>query len=399
MIYSNEFIKKIKSCIDLQELVSNYTSLKKVGNGLWNGKCPHPDHKDDTPSFVVYNKDMDDQNWTCYGCHCDKKNSDDTVGRINYGNDCIAFIQWITDYKGSKNKMTFKQAIEYLAEYAGIPLEEDRFKKIYADLKTVALNRHKDLLNREDLLKYLYGRGLNINDINYYVIGYNKEKDRISFPLPNMDSNVIAFSDRRLPTDTESVKYINSATSDWFHKGAYFYGINSFDRKLDYAFITEGVFDVILPQKYGVPNVLGTLGTAFTEQHAQFLANAHVVPIFCQDNDSAGRDAVLKSVNMMADLGVNSKICVMKYGKDMADMANKLKRDLYQYLVNQSVYFGYYFLNNMYDNFDRDMYDLRMQYLPKAMSLIEKVPSKHEQELLKYELYKKMGGKSFNDML
>lgn len=401
MIYSRNFIQTVKSRIDLLELVSHYTTMKKVGDGIYSGKCPHPNHNDDTPSFVVYNKKLDDQNWCCYGCHCDKKNSEQESKFLlnkNFGSDCFAFIQWITNYDGTEKAFSFTDAVEYLANYANIPLEEDKFKIQYKILKNIALAHHKDLYTNTEALQYLYSRGLNDSDIAYYLIGYNKENNRISFPLPNTESNIVGFSDRIMPGKI-GVKYINSETSGWFHKSKYFYGISNFNKNEKYAIITEGTFDVILAQKYGVKNVLAPLGTSFTEYHASILSNMKVTPIFCQDNDEAGLKAIMKTVNLMAECGINSKVCLLEPGMDLAEMALKYKNRLTDYINDNSVFFGYYCLNTMFENFDKELYSVRMKYLPNAMDLIQKVPDKNEQELLKYELYKKMGGKSFGDML
>ena len=107
----------------------------------------------------------------------------------------------------------------------------------------------------------------------------------------------------------------------------------------------------------------------------------------------------MKAVNLMAEYDVNSKVCILPAGKDLAETALIHKENLSQFILNSSEYFGQYYLGKIFDQFDKDIYDLRMEYLPHVMELINKVPSANEQELLKYELYKRMGGKSFNDML
>lgn len=398
LIYSNDFIKRLKSRVDLLQLVSNYTEMKRTGDGQYMGKCPHPDHHDDTPSFIVYNKNVNDQNWSCYGCHNGGKNLQDGASK-NYGSDCFAFIQWISNYHGSSKPMSFADAVKVLAEYVGMPLEEDRFLGKYKELKALAQRQQVDLFARPDLISYLNGRGLSDDDIAYFGIGFDIEENRISFPLPNADGNIVGFSRRRVSDDIDVPKYKNSETSEWFQKKMYLYGMHSVDKSFKYAFITEGVFDVALGQKYGLKNVFGLLNSSLTEPHARFISNMGLTPVFCQDNDEAGQKGILKAVNLMAEYGVNSKVCLLPTGKDLAETALICKENLSQFLLDRSEYFGYYYLRKMFEQFDKDMYDLRMTYLPGAMDLIGKVPSTSEQELLKYELYKKMGGKSFSDML
>ena len=56
-------IEEIKERIDIVELVSQYTPLKKSGRA-YKGRCPF--HTEKTASFVVY---PDDWGYHCFGCH------------------------------------------------------------------------------------------------------------------------------------------------------------------------------------------------------------------------------------------------------------------------------------------------------------------------------------------
>jgi DNA primase len=70
MRFTREFIKLLKDKTDLKELVSEYTELQKAGPYLYMAHCPHPSHNDSDASFRLY---ADVQTWSCFGCHCDKK--------------------------------------------------------------------------------------------------------------------------------------------------------------------------------------------------------------------------------------------------------------------------------------------------------------------------------------
>ena len=56
------FIEELKNKTDLVRYVKQYTQLKKVGRGVWQGQCPHPKHSDSTPSFTVWEKQ---KSWAC----------------------------------------------------------------------------------------------------------------------------------------------------------------------------------------------------------------------------------------------------------------------------------------------------------------------------------------------
>src|SRR5262245_58241599 len=50
----------------LYDLVSQDTDLRKMGSG-YSGRCPFPDHADNTPSFHLYTNRQKER-WKCYGC-------------------------------------------------------------------------------------------------------------------------------------------------------------------------------------------------------------------------------------------------------------------------------------------------------------------------------------------
>lgn len=55
--------EKLREQIDLAELAARYTDLQPSGRALV-GRCPHPEHDDEHPSFYVY----PDGRFFCYGC-------------------------------------------------------------------------------------------------------------------------------------------------------------------------------------------------------------------------------------------------------------------------------------------------------------------------------------------
>lgn len=53
----------LRERVDLAEFTGRFTELKPSGRTL-RGRCPFPDHQDDTPSFHIY----PDERFHCYGC-------------------------------------------------------------------------------------------------------------------------------------------------------------------------------------------------------------------------------------------------------------------------------------------------------------------------------------------
>jgi CHC2 zinc finger len=55
----------IKEKVDIVDYISRHTELRPMGN-KFRGKCPLPDHEDDTPSLWVY---PESRSWYCFGCN------------------------------------------------------------------------------------------------------------------------------------------------------------------------------------------------------------------------------------------------------------------------------------------------------------------------------------------
>jgi hypothetical protein len=105
--YPREFLDEVKAKNDIVEVAREMgVKLHRMMGGRYSACCPFPNHKDDTPSFSVYE---DKQNYTCYGC--------------NSTGDIIDLVKNISE-------ISFFEAIQRLIERAGIVVEDmDTFEK------------------------------------------------------------------------------------------------------------------------------------------------------------------------------------------------------------------------------------------------------------------------------
>ena len=91
-------IDEIKSRIDIVDLVCETVKLRRAGKN-YTGFCPfHPNTR--TPAFVVF---PDSGTWRCFG-------------QCNEGGDIFRFVM-------KKEGWDFPQALQYLAQRAGVKLE------------------------------------------------------------------------------------------------------------------------------------------------------------------------------------------------------------------------------------------------------------------------------------
>ena len=133
MMFSREFLDELKNNVNLKDLAEEYTELRKASPILYVGHCPHPKHNDSDASFCV---NIQTNTWTCYGCHSDKKNKKEG----NYGSDAIAFIEWVNE-----GKMSWIDAVKYLANKIGLPIPNDSNSKIYKQNYNLTQKYIKDM--------------------------------------------------------------------------------------------------------------------------------------------------------------------------------------------------------------------------------------------------------------
>ncbi|HKR99896.1 MAG TPA: CHC2 zinc finger domain-containing protein, partial [Candidatus Dormibacteraeota bacterium] len=92
-------VAEIKARLDIVDVVGGYVQLQRAGSSF-KGLCPF--HAEKTPSFNV---SQPKQAWYCFGCE--------------KGGDVISFVQQI-------ERIDFPQALELLADRAGVELERGR---------------------------------------------------------------------------------------------------------------------------------------------------------------------------------------------------------------------------------------------------------------------------------
>lgn len=371
---SQNFIDEVKGAVDMLKLAQRHTELKKVGDGIWQGRCPHPKHNDDDPSFTVWEKT---QSWACMGCHNGKKNAK----HKNYGSDCFAFIQWMEG-------IGWKQAILKLAKEVGIEPEQEKNAEIYDHKKRLAMSYNQNI--PPQVMNYLKERGLDRNDINDWLIGF--DGSRITFPLMDRYRKVLGFSKRKfIEKDEAAPKYKNSSNSKVFNKSCYLYGIHLVNDESDEIRITEGAMDVVIPKKYGVHNIVATLGTSFTDNHVSLIKNMNKTPVFCMDGDEAGLKSIKKSVDLLAEEGIYSKILLLPKDKDMADLSNELKEETEDYIQNHAITYGQMMIQDVINQYDSKVNEIKIKLLPEIQKIIQDISNNAERKVIQDYVYEKMG--------
>ncbi|MDC8770785.1 DNA primase [Roseateles albus] len=313
------FIQDLLSRVDIVEVVGRHVELKKAGINH-KGLCPF--HGEKSPSFIV---SPTRQTYHCFGCGV-------------HGN-AVGFLM---EHSG----LGFVEAVQDLAQQTGMQVPEDersseereraaQQKQRQATLTEVLLRAsdhyRAQLKKTPRAIDYLKKRGLTGQIAAQFALGYAPEgwrslasafpsyddplltesgmvitqgdegeeqkrydrfRDRIMFPIRNVQGETIGFGGRVL--DKGEPKYLNSPETPVFSKGRELYGLYEGRqglRQRGYALVVEGYMDVVALAQHGFNNAVATLGTACTAEHVLKLFRFTESVIFSFDGDAAGRRA------------------------------------------------------------------------------------------------------------
>jgi DNA primase catalytic core len=347
-------VEEIKSRLPIDVVIGSYVTLEHRGKYLC-ARCPF--HNEKSASFYV---SPDRGTYYCFGC--------------GEKGDIFSFVE---RYEG----LDFRGALTELARRAGvelIPVSKDaidRKEALYSVLETATKyfenNLHGEHTGNKDALDYVLGRGVNLETIKKFRIGYSLEdwsslfnhlkktgfsdeiiisaglaikgekspydrfRGRIMFPIEDSSGRTIGYSGRILPQldDGSSGKYVNSPETELYHKSDILYGFSHAKqhiRKHDFSILVEGQFDVVLSHQHGFPNTVAVSGTAFSGDienasgiptHLGLLSRLSKNIMLALDSDDAGEKAKLRVIKEALPLGISIKMVKSIPGsKDPADI-------------------------------------------------------------------------------
>ena len=149
--------------------------------------------------------------------------------------------------------------------------------------------------------------------------------------------------------------------------------------------------DVILASKYGVKNIVGLLGTALTEEKVDIIAKLNMVPVLCLDNDNAGKKAVQRSLQLLAEKDIFAKVFIIPSGKDMADLANELQEGLEEYISNHAKPYWQYQLDESIDIYDALIVQAKNKVFKKVLDASKAAQTEEEKALMKSYVLERIG--------
>ena len=348
MRFTPQFLDELRARLPVSEVVGRRVKLRKAGRE-WKGLSPF--NKEKTPSFFV-----NDQKAMWFDFSSGKN-----------GN--------IFDFLMLTEGVSFPEAVERLAQQAGVPLpvmtreaqaQEERRKSLHDIVELAAKYFEATLASRGGARGrgYLLDRGIHAPTQVKFRLGYafaeqyalkehlgaakvpvedmaeagllvsgediavpyDRFRDRVMFPITDWGGRVIAFGGRALEKDV-AAKYLNSPETPLFHKGATLYNIAS-ARKAAHegapVIAVEGYVDVIAMVTAGFEATVAPLGTALTAEQLALMWRMADEPILCFDGDDAGRRAAYRAVDLALPLlkpGKSLNFAALPDGQDPDDLA------------------------------------------------------------------------------
>ena len=390
------FVERVSEQTDILRIVQGYVPLKRRGNRYW-GCCPF--HQEKTASFSVL---PDKGFFYCFGCHA--------------GGNAFKFISLIEN-------ISYFDAIKLQAEKLGIPLPERKRspQEVARDREIQDLRKVNELARDffhncltmtrmgERGKAYFAGRGIRQETIEEFQLGYappawdklstaflkrgikqefllasglcaerkqggglyDRFRGRVIIPIADERGRVVGFGGRVL--DDSTPKYLNTPETVLFNKRKLLFGLDRSHRAIQQegrAIVVEGYMDAISVFDAGVHNVVASLGTAFTPEHAKKLLHYAPEICFCYDSDEAGQKATIRALSIVRDTGARVRVIVVPDGKDPDEFIRKHGADAFRALVEKALPLVEYRLRYVLSHTNYDTLDGKVKALHEMMPVL-----------------------------
>lgn len=355
----DDTVERVRDHADIVTVIGEHVKLKRVGNSF-RGPCPFHQGKD--ANFAVSPRG----GYVCFVCH--------------EKGDVFSFVQ-------KRLGLSFVEAVKYVGERSGIEVKEvsrerdagpdprEKFWEINAaaaDFFARTLWAGEGAPARE----YLARRQLDRDVAEKFSLGFAPRdasalrshlatlgfddtrqvdagllvvreegseprprfRNRLMFPIYDSQNRVIAFGGRVIGEGEP--KYLNSAESPVFVKGATLYGLNwarNALRRDDRALLVEGYFDCIRLVAAGVESTVAPLGTALTEPQAELIRKYTKTVFLLYDSDKAGLKATFRAGDVLLRQGMKVHVVTLPDGEDPDTYVQQHGRDKLEAQLAQAI--------------------------------------------------------------
>lgn len=408
--YAEDSRERVRDAVDLVQLVSARTELRRAGANSYFGRCPFHDER--TPSFHVR---PDDGHYHCFGCAA--------------SGDAFRFVM-------ETEGMGFREALETLAERFGVELQcvdEDpaaaarraRRDRLHALLDRAAAYYARSFWEAAEAAPardYLAGRGLGEEVLRGFRVGYapaawdrlsaasrragfseeelvaaglaqrsrraggrlyDRFRERIIFPLVDRRGRVLGFGARALRADQQP-KYLNTSEGEVFHKGRQLFGADRARAVDGELVVVEGYTDVLALHQAGIANSVAIMGTSLTDDQVGELARMASTVTLALDADRAGQEAMLRAARLAERRSVALRVVPWPEGTDPADLVAREGADAMRARLARSMPFVAFRVERVLATADVDSAEGRDRALAELRPVLSTLgPSVLREELVR----------------
>lgn len=397
---------EIKQKLDIVDFIREYIPVKAVGANF-QALCPF--HGEKTPSLVI---SPEKQIWHCFGC--------------GKGGDAFSFLM---EMEG----LSFPEAVRELAPKVGVVLRNDN-PETYSkrnrllDIMALSVKYYHHILGTktgEKYLAYLKKRGITQEVIDEWQIGYSLDswdslhnfliarplegkkylsqeifeaglltrkegsnhfydrfRDRIMFPVNDVNGNPIAYSARLNPevVNDKVGKYINSPQGPIYDKSRVLFGLDkakSHIKNKDLVIVVEGQMDVIACHQFDYKNTVASSGTALTTEQVALLKRYTNNIALCFDADAAGQLAADRGIKEAMAAEMNISVIIIPSGKD-PDEALRQDPSSFELAVTEAKPMMEYYFDKVTAGLDLSTVDNKKEVAKKMLAMIAKLANKIE---------------------
>ncbi len=393
-LFTRDSIDRLRDAIDMVDLVSAKTDLRRVGS-RFTGLCPFHDER--TPSFSV---NAEEKLFYCFGCQAK--------------GDAIGFVE-------QAEGLDFPEAVEMLADRYGVKLEREnddpqaeerrrRRARLHSLLSRAARYYATYLWDSREAgpaREYLAGRGLGEQVLRDFGVGYSPRawdrmligagqsgfrpeelvaaglaqrgregslydrfRGRIMFPLADFRGQVLGFGARAM-REGQQPKYLNTSENDVYHKGRQLFGIHLARPQAARSgriVVVEGYTDVLALHQAGIREAVAIMGTALTQEQLSLLGRAAPLVVLALDADRSGQDAMLRVARATRDTQIH--VVEMSEGQDPAELIAQGGAEAFSERLDGAVPMIQFQIRRVLADADLDTPAGRDQALEKAARLI-----------------------------
>ena len=285
----------------LKDVFGNYF-VSRRGQEL-NFHCPFCGHEE--KKFAI---NKENEKWRCWSAKCAKRGSDISYIIQRFGNS-EQRAKWFSNSSGGIDFDLFNNLF-------GVSPTSYRPGIMALPTEFISLVGNNSLMAKR-AKNYLYKRGLNEIDINYWKLGFcmsGQYDNRIIIPSFDESGNINYFTGRTMDEEEEKKKYLNP---DVERKSLIFNELYlDFSKPL---VIVEGVFDMIVAKENCVPLV----GSVITEEYLLFkrIVENKTKILFGLDPDAEREERRLMQLFIRYDIEVG-KVNVAPF-KDIGEMTKE----------------------------------------------------------------------------